>query len=248
MSLPGAESQVYHQDGVHLNQKVHKPCYAINVFIPLVDYNHANGPTEFCLGSHYLGHENFVKENAYIPIVKAGTPVIFDYRLGHRGLRNFSDAVRPVVYLTYSSVSSGKEFRDSVNFSRKRYRKLGDFVEAPLSRDDRRKKRRTEEMVALPAPSTVAPITVASSTATTSAAASPIVPSPALFQVGTVVDVLDRTWIGRNDQGGVARIIKVRPNGEDGDNDNCTRYDVKYVLETRQEKFVEERFLTLHAE
>jgi len=103
-------------------------------------------------------------------------------------------------------------------------------------------------MVALPAPSTVAPITVASSTATTSAAASPIVPSPALFQVGTVVDVLDRTWIGRNDQGGVARIIKVRPNGEDGDNDNCTRYDVKYVLETRQEKFVEERFLTLHAE
>jgi hypothetical protein len=239
---------VYHQDGVHLNQKVQKPCYAINVFIPLVNYNKTNGPTEFCLGSHHLGHENFVKENTYVPLVKAGTPVIFDYRLGHRGLRNYSDAVRPVVYLTYSSVASGKEFRDSVNFSRKRFRKLGDFVETPLSRDERRKKRRTEEMVALPAPSTVAPITVASSTATTSAAASPIVPSPALFQVGTVVDVLDRTWIGRNDQGGVARIIKVRPNGEDGDNDNCTRYDVKYVLETRQEKFVEERFLTLHAE
>jgi hypothetical protein len=82
ISLPGAESQVYHQDGVHLNQKTHKPCYAINVFIPLVDYNNLNGPTEFCLGSHYLGHENFVKENAYVPCVKAGTPVIFDYRLG----------------------------------------------------------------------------------------------------------------------------------------------------------------------
>ena len=237
MSLPGAESQVYHQDGVHLNQKVHKPCYAINVFIPLVDYNNTNGPTEFCLGSHYLGHENFVKENTFIPIVKAGTPVIFDYRLGHRGLRNFSDAVRPVVYLTYSSVASGKEFRDSVNFSRKRYRKMGDFVEAPLSRDERRKKRRIEEMVAL---------TVAPSTATSSAEAYPIVPSPALFQVGTVVVVQDRTWIGRNDQGGVARIIKVRPNGEDGDNDGCTRYDVKYVLEARQEKFVEERFLMTH--
>ena len=60
--------------------------------------------------------------------------------------------------------------------------------------------------------------------------------------------MLDRTWIGRNDQGGVARIIKVHPNGEDGDNDGCTKYDVKYVLETRQEKFIEERFLTLHAE
>ena len=82
ISLPGAETQVYHQDGVHLNQKTHKPCYAINVFIPLVDYDRTNGPTEFCLGSHYLGHENFVKENAYVPCVKAGTPVIFDYRLG----------------------------------------------------------------------------------------------------------------------------------------------------------------------
>jgi len=82
LSLPGSEKQVYHQDGVHLNQKVHKPCYAINVFIPLVDYDAANGPTEFCLGTHYLGHENFVKENAYMPLVKAGTPIIFDYRLG----------------------------------------------------------------------------------------------------------------------------------------------------------------------
>ena len=82
ISLPGAETQVYHQDGVHLNQKTNKPCYAINVFIPLVDYDRTNGPTEFCLGSHYLGHENFVKENAYVPCVKAGTPVIFDYRLG----------------------------------------------------------------------------------------------------------------------------------------------------------------------
>ena len=82
ISLPGAETQVYHQDGVHLNQKTHKPCYAINVFIPLVDYDRTNGPTEFCLGSQYLGHENFVKENAYVPCVKAGTPVIFDYRLG----------------------------------------------------------------------------------------------------------------------------------------------------------------------
>jgi hypothetical protein len=53
--------------------------------------------------------------------------------------------VRPVVYLTYSSVASGKEFRDSVNFSRRRYHKLGDFVEKPLSREERLQKRRLEE-------------------------------------------------------------------------------------------------------
>ncbi|KAL9191350.1 hypothetical protein ACHAXT_001056 [Thalassiosira profunda] len=145
ISLPGSDTQVYHQDGVHLNKKTHKPCYAINVFIPLVDYDMSNGPTEFCLGTHYLGHEVFVKDRVYTPCVTAGTPVIFDYRLGHRGLRNYSQAVRPVVYLTYSSAAGGKEFRDSVNFSRKRYRKLGDFTEAPLSREERASKRRREE-------------------------------------------------------------------------------------------------------
>ena len=63
LSLPGSETQVYHQDGVHLNKKFQKPCHAVNVFIPLVDYDMTNGPTEFCLGTHYLGHENFVKEH-----------------------------------------------------------------------------------------------------------------------------------------------------------------------------------------
>jgi hypothetical protein len=62
LSLPGSETQVYHQDGVHLHKKIQKPCHAVNVFIPLVDYDMNNGPTEFCLGSHYLGHENFIKE------------------------------------------------------------------------------------------------------------------------------------------------------------------------------------------
>ncbi|KAL3793347.1 hypothetical protein HJC23_003857 [Cyclotella cryptica] len=160
LSLPGSETQVYHQDGVHLNNKFQKPCHAVNVFIPLVDYDMTNGPTEFCLGSHYLGHENFVKDMVgdfccrRIALLRpflfdglhfCGTPVIFDYRLGHRGLRNYSQNCRPVVYLTYSSVASGKEFRDSVNFSRKRYRKLGEFVEKPLSREERAKRRRFEE-------------------------------------------------------------------------------------------------------
>jgi hypothetical protein len=82
LSLPGSESQVYHQDGVHLNTRVHKPCHAVNVFIPLIDYDMSRGPTEFCLGTHYLGNENFVKDWVYTPCVAAGTPIIFDYRLG----------------------------------------------------------------------------------------------------------------------------------------------------------------------
>lgn len=141
LSCPGSETQVYHQDGLHLTTKLQRPCHAVNVFVPLVDCDKSMGPTEFCLGSHYLGYENWNKDMSYIPCVNAGVPIIFDYRLGHRGLRNFSKHARPVVYLTYSAVSSGKEFRDSVNFSKKRYRKLGEIVEQPLSREERAEKR-----------------------------------------------------------------------------------------------------------
>ena len=71
-----------------------------------------------------------------------------------------------------------------------------------------------------------------------------------MFEVGTIVFVQDRTWPGRNDLGGVARIAKVhQPNDEDEDDgDDRATYDVKYVLETRREKYVEERYLSLHTE
>ena len=73
-----------------------------------------------------------------------------------------------------------------------------------------------------------------------------------MFEAGTIVFVQDRTWSGRNDLGGVARIIKVHPpsNNEDDDDedDDDFTYDVKYVLEARREKHVEERFLSLHTE
>ena len=96
-----------------------------------------NGPTEFCLGTQVLGHECFVKDRAETPCVPAGTPIIFDYRLGHRGLGNSSQATRPVVYCTYAAAANGKEFRDSVNFSRRRYHKIGELVDKPMSREER---------------------------------------------------------------------------------------------------------------
>ena len=142
LSMPGAEAQEYHQDGVHLTRQTQRPCHAINVFVPLVDLHNRNGPTEFCLGSHILGHEGYDRDFVEVPKPKAGTPVIFDYRLGHRGLGNSSQSCRPIVYCTYARSSDGKEFRDSVNFSRKRYHKIGELVEKPLSREERRKNRK----------------------------------------------------------------------------------------------------------
>eukprot|EP00804_Cyclotella_cryptica_P007386 CCRYP_002601-RA/>CCRYP_002601-RA protein AED:0.16 eAED:0.16 QI:1171/1/1/1/1/1/4/1309/1304 len=79
-------------------------------------------------------------------------------------------------------------------------------------------------------------------------------PKPPKFDVGTVVFVESRTWTGVNKPGGVARVTKVhlptrsfKDNHED-DEDNCTKYDVAYVVETRREKMVEERFISLHAD
>jgi hypothetical protein len=65
----------------------------------------------------------------------------------------------------------------------------------------------------------------------------------ALFEVGTVVYVKDRTWAGRNDHGGAARILQVHHDmGE-------VKYDVKYILESgRKEKGVEECYISLDAE
>jgi len=142
MSLPGADTQVYHQDGVHLNNQSQRPCHAINVFVPLVDLHSRNGPTEFVLGSHVLGHEGYDRDFLDTPKPTAGSPLIFDYRLGHRGLGNSSHYCRPVVYCTYARAADGKEFRDSANFSRKRYHKIGEMSGKPLSREERRNKRK----------------------------------------------------------------------------------------------------------
>lgn len=159
LSMPGAEGQVYHQDGPHLSTQTQRPCHAVNVFIPLVDLTIKNGPTEFCLGTHVLGHEDFVKDRVFTPCVPAGTPVMFDYRLGHRGLANTSGACRPIVYCTYAATANGKEFRDSVNFSRRRYHKIGELVEKPLSRAERAAKRRKSlsEVADPPVETTAAP-------------------------------------------------------------------------------------------
>lgn len=141
LSLPGSETQKYHQDGPHLTTQYQKPCHAINVFIPLIDLKLESGPTEFCLGTHILGQEDYDEAFLETPLVDAGTPVIFDYRLGHKGLANTSDTCRPVVYCTYAAAADGKEFRDSVNFSRKRYHKIGTMVSKSLTREERAQKR-----------------------------------------------------------------------------------------------------------
>jgi ectoine hydroxylase-related dioxygenase (phytanoyl-CoA dioxygenase family) len=95
------------------------------VFIPLVDLTRENGPTEFVPRSHVSWG---AAEPSIVPCLKAGSYLVFDYRLRHRGLGNRSLAPRPLLYLTYAKPF----FADLTNFSAKRYPPLPE-VRAPQS-------------------------------------------------------------------------------------------------------------------
>lgn len=53
ISMPGCDDQAWHSDGPHMSATQNLPCHCLNVFIPLVDINHENGPTEIRPGSHF---------------------------------------------------------------------------------------------------------------------------------------------------------------------------------------------------
>ena len=89
--------------------------YALNVFLPLVDLTESNGATEFIPGSHLPEAERTAEaERRGQPLrilAPAGSAVIFDYRLWHRGLANDADTDRAVLY----AVVARSWYRDSRN-------------------------------------------------------------------------------------------------------------------------------------
>jgi len=128
-SNPGSNEQLWHADGEHLfpgSGHSYLPVHSLNVFVPLVDITEDNGGTEFFLGSHRLtgACENIVWQDANHrenigctgkPVAftcRAGSAILFDYRILHRGLANTSPEPRPVLYFTYARAW----FRDMHNF------------------------------------------------------------------------------------------------------------------------------------
>mmetsp|Transcript_28569 Transcript_28569/g.46689 ORF Transcript_28569/g.46689 Transcript_28569/m.46689 type:complete len:136 (-) Transcript_28569:123-530(-) len=67
------------------------------------------GPTEFQTGSHRLQELTDPLERKFaawsLPIVRplldAGSVVLFDLRLTHRGTQNIADTHRPILYMSY---------------------------------------------------------------------------------------------------------------------------------------------------
>lgn len=92
--------QAWHTDGGHLFESATAtlPCHCLNVFVPLVDISACNGGTQFVLGSH----KDPTSTSAVCLVCKAGTAIVFDYRIVHRGSANRSSEDRPVLYFTYA--------------------------------------------------------------------------------------------------------------------------------------------------
>ncbi|ETL35461.1 hypothetical protein L916_12403 [Phytophthora nicotianae] len=85
----------------------------LNVFVPLVAITDDTGGTEMKKKSHI--HDNGARGTAFdgyrdllsvTACVEAGTPIVMDYRVWHRGLANTSEGtVRPLLYFKYAKVS-----------------------------------------------------------------------------------------------------------------------------------------------
>ncbi|KAG2514116.1 hypothetical protein BBO99_00008195 [Phytophthora kernoviae] len=112
LSRPGDSDQNWHLDGVHRNQKAQEPVDRLNVFVPLVAITEQTGGTEMKTRSHL--HDNGARGTAFegyadLPsvtaCVAAGTPVVMDYRVWHRGITNTSEStVRPLLYFKYTRI------------------------------------------------------------------------------------------------------------------------------------------------
>jgi hypothetical protein len=150
MSAPGATDQAWHADGPHLSvlrpleawEALHagdgrpgSPPHGLCLFLPLIDVTPQRGCTQMWLGSHAWG--GLVEEapralgpdamgplarwGAVLwPTVPAGTGILYDYRLVHRGAAN-TEAERPVVQLVYRTAGAtggqgNKWWDESANF------------------------------------------------------------------------------------------------------------------------------------
>lgn len=112
-SYPGSGTQNIHRDGGHLfGAAVPFPlpaaCLALNV--PLCDFTEANGSTEVWLGTHLIVDAaadggKLAERAAGLPSVRtnipAGSLVLRDLRMWHRGMPNATETSRTMLALIY---------------------------------------------------------------------------------------------------------------------------------------------------
>ncbi|WP_165822454.1 phytanoyl-CoA dioxygenase family protein [Paenibacillus montanisoli] len=111
--LPGSEYQLVHSDlqALYPDSSVILPTTGIVLNIPLVDFREDNGPLEIWPGGTHLMPENANRvENLQLlapvmhsepVLMPAGSLLLRDIRMWHRGTPNRSDAARPNMALVY---------------------------------------------------------------------------------------------------------------------------------------------------
>ena len=141
-SEPGSPAQYWHIDSPHVSAD-HLPPHALNVMVALHDTPLAMGPTELAKGSHRLTnhlqnlalvsdelvyqHEATVPEQlvantelavpeGFSSALAAGSCLIFDDRILHRGLGNASTSRRSMVYFSYRQAG----YRENTHFEAQR--------------------------------------------------------------------------------------------------------------------------------
>lgn len=116
ISLPGAKNQTLHKDTRALfpaTQWQHAlPNFCVQMIVPLVPLDTVVGTTRVYKGSHTLPLDQAKVLGAQDPIVPLGSCLLTDYRLGHRGLGNRSDRVRPILTIIFNR----PWFRDHINY------------------------------------------------------------------------------------------------------------------------------------
>lgn len=116
ISLPGAGKQTLHKDTRALfpaTQWQHAlPNFCIQMIVPLVALDTVVGTTRVYKGSHTLPLEQAEALGGQDPIVPLGSCLLTDYRLGHHGLGNRSDLVRPILTIIFNR----PWFRDYINY------------------------------------------------------------------------------------------------------------------------------------
>ena len=130
-SKPNASDQGWHADGDHQNgthdvgleidgwKHLADP-YALCLFIPLIDLDEETGYTQFWPGSHIskrlagFGKVAEITQSTWNGKCQAGDAILYDYRLMHRGIRNTSTILRPVLQVLFKK----KWYKEKRNYGK----------------------------------------------------------------------------------------------------------------------------------
>lgn len=118
---PQSGSQYWHRDTHNLadsdndgSQLLRMDDFYFTVLIPLISVNEENGSTEFRLGTHRQTAAAFDEAEHKRFDVPAGSAIVFNGKISHRGRENLSANERPVIYMVYHKKWYNDRYREGL--------------------------------------------------------------------------------------------------------------------------------------